>query len=425
MGLFHREKPRGYGNTPVNGNPGPFHRPSVIITGLVLVAACTLAFAAGRISPRPSAGLSEALSAPVLPIPRAGDLTGDLKSERFVAYTPEVKAAVEKGLVYLASKQEPNGAWKNKVGYKFNEMYSGPVTYHVGTTALACLAFMANGSVPGRGKYGENVERGLDFILSCVNAGYVTANGSRMYSHTFATLFLAEIYGMTDNGYIKEGLTAAIDLIIKHQRPDGGWRYTPGATSKDSDISVTVCCVQALRAARNQGFHVPKETIARAMDYIRRCYENREMGRRWGYMMPIKGSFKYQDDGSETIPVTRTSVALTAAGVTSLMSGGDYSSEMVKMGVNFISRYSLGYDYDHQVSSLHFFYGHYYAVQAMYQYGGSLWEKYFTALSAKLLNVQNRNEGFWDDRVVGKNYATSMGCLILQITNGYLPIFQR
>jgi len=37
-------------------------------------------------------------------------------------------------------------------------------TIGVAVTALACIAFMADGNVPGRGAYGENVSKGLDFI---------------------------------------------------------------------------------------------------------------------------------------------------------------------------------------------------------------------------------------------------------------------
>ena len=65
--------------------------------------------------------------------------------------TPEGKAAVEKGLRYLARTQRPDGSWFCKIGYKLNYEYrpTGEGS-HVGVTALAGMAFLANGHLPGR-----------------------------------------------------------------------------------------------------------------------------------------------------------------------------------------------------------------------------------------------------------------------------------
>ena len=52
-----------------------------------------------------------------------------------------------------------------------------------------------------------------------------------------ATLFLAEIYGMTGDEAVKEKLQKAVKLIQKTQNREGGWRYQP--VPYDADISVT------------------------------------------------------------------------------------------------------------------------------------------------------------------------------------------
>ena len=83
-----------------------------------------------------------------------------------------------------------------------------------------------------------------------------------MYSHGFATLFLAECYGMSKRTELRDKLSLAVKLIVNSQNKEGGWRYYP--KKEDADISVTVCQVMALRAAHNAGIHVPKETIDRA-----------------------------------------------------------------------------------------------------------------------------------------------------------------
>ena len=115
---------------------------------------------------------------------------------RPILVTPEHQEAVERGLDWLAAHQNMDGSWTAQIGYKLNSDYrmtgeSG----HVGVTALSCMAFLAGGHLPGRGTHGDAVEAGLDFVLNAVKEdGYVTHGGTRMYSHAFATLFLAEIF---------------------------------------------------------------------------------------------------------------------------------------------------------------------------------------------------------------------------------------
>ena len=66
-----------------------------------------------------------------------------------------------------------------------------------------------------------------------------------MYEHGFATLFLAEVYGMSPRDDLRDKLTRAIDLIVRTQNSEGGWRYQP--RREDADLSVTICQVMALR----------------------------------------------------------------------------------------------------------------------------------------------------------------------------------
>jgi hypothetical protein len=70
-----------------------------------------------------------------------------------------------------------------------------------------------------------------------------------------------------------------------------------------------------------------------------------------------------------------------------------------------------------------FFYGHYYAVQAMWHAGGSYWQRWYPAIRNTLME-RRRDDGSWFDQICPE-YGTAMACLILQMPNNYLPIFQR
>ena len=76
---------------------------------------------------------------------------------------------------------------------------------------------MADGSVPGRGRYGAAVERALEYVLrSVAESGLVGGEGVNgpMYGHGFATLFLGEIYGMNpQDDRVRDALVRAVRLI--------------------------------------------------------------------------------------------------------------------------------------------------------------------------------------------------------------------
>ena len=72
---------------------------------------------------------------------------------------------------------------------------------------------------------------------------------------------------------------------------------------------------------------------------------------------------------------------------------------------------------------IHYFYGHYYATQAMWAAGGDYWKEWFPFIRDELVGRQY-NDGFWVDGIC-IHYATAMACIILQVPNNYLPILQR
>src|SRR4029077_1179227 len=127
---------------------------------------------------------------------------------------------------------------------------------NVAITSLAALAMMSGGHQPGRGPYGGVVEKALQYVLNADDGrGYLLGRTGMshgpMYGHGFGTLFLAEVHGMVHDRELREQLRLtlkqAIRLIVDSQNPEGGCRYQP--SSRDADVSVTICQVMALRAA--------------------------------------------------------------------------------------------------------------------------------------------------------------------------------
>jgi hypothetical protein len=331
--------------------------------------------------------------------------------------TPETDDTVGRGLALLSRSQSPDGSFSD------GQFRSG----NVGVTALAGLALMAGGHQPGRGAYGRVVSKAVDYCLAqAVNPaepGYLAnvagpLSNSPMYQHGFGTLFLAEVLGMfpeaARQARVRDILEKAVQIIVKAQNRDrrnqpnlyGGWRYEtrPG----DSDVSVTVAMMMALRAARNAGLYVDKSVIDAGVEYITGCQD-------------VDGGFVYKRGQRQG-----TGFARSAAAVVGLYSAGMYDGPVVERGLNYLmqfcpSRRGAARD----VRPEYYYYGQYYAALAMWTAGGQFWAEWFPAIREELI-VRSRTGagGMWADER-GSSFPAACSCIILQLPNNYLPILQK
>ena len=132
--------------------------------------------------------------------------------------TPAADRAIDLGLKWLVAEQHDDGG----IG-------SGPSRGNVAICALAGMAMMSEGSTPGRGSYGGPLNRCVDYLLAASQpSGFIVgpdAGHGPMYGHGFATMFLAECYGMSPRGELRDKLSKAVKIIIGSENKDGGWRY--------------------------------------------------------------------------------------------------------------------------------------------------------------------------------------------------------
>lgn len=311
-------------------------------------------------------------------------------------FTSEARRAVAKGLAYLSSRQSEEGSFG-----------AGAYQNNLAICGLAGMAFLSSGSLPGRGKYGANLDRCVDYLLAnCQESGYVHAGQTNtrgpMYEHGFATLFLAEVYGNSMAVDLREKLAKAVQLIVSTQNERGGWRYKP--QRDEDDVSVTVCQVMALRAAHNAGIYVPTETLDRAIGYVQRC-QNED------------GGFRYVDTtpGESAFP-------RSAAAAVAFYCAGVYESEELTRTLYYLMQFPPRAN--DQGERAYYFYGHYYAVQAMWHAGGTYWKTWYPAIRDVLIKSQRRKDGAWVDGI-SPDYGTAMACLILRMPESFLPIFER
>lgn len=324
--------------------------------------------------------------------------------------TPDTQRAIDRGLVYLHNTQNRDGSYGERLQWHGN----------VAVTSLAGLAMMSGGHVPGRGVCGTNVQRALQYVLtreSQQHPGFLYHTGSNrqngMYDHGFATLFLAEVYGMIPDialqEQVKKAIQRAVRLIESSQNPEGGWRYDP--IPNQADVSVTICQIMALRAARNAGFFVNHDVVRKCLKYVRSC-QNPDGG--YSYFSGQSGS----------------AFARSAAGIVALYSAGVYEGKEIERTLKYLSQFKPSLPLSRrEIPDMHWYYGQYYAAQAMWTAAARFpqyWNDWYPAIRDELLaRSRGRADGSWSDSMTCNHYATAMALIILQIPNNYLPILQK
>ncbi|MCU0795109.1 MAG: terpene cyclase/mutase family protein [Akkermansiaceae bacterium] len=322
------------------------------------------------------------LLAAVMPVAEAQNT--DLRRRLEDPVPASVESMYRRGLDFLAKSQNDEGSWTDGVG-------SEP-----GVVGLCVIAFLAHGEDPNHGPYAKNISKGIDFLLANQREsnGYI---GNSMYNHGFATLALAEAYGVVDNPKIAPALRKAVDLILTAQKrnPAGGWRYTPD--SRDADTTVSGCQLVALFGAKNAGLGVPDEAIRKGLAYMARCRSS-------------DGSYGYTSAGNGK--PTLTAIGVTCLALAKEKEGKGFASSLkfLKDNIDFRDQH---YPY----------YFEYYMSQALFHADEAAWNEWNTKNQRYLSTLQRPNGSWPGDK--GDAFNTAGALLSLALNFRYLPIYEK
>jgi hypothetical protein len=342
--------------------------------------------------------------------------------------TPESELALDRGLEWLARNQGAEGNWGSN---------------DLGLVSMGALAFLSAGHAPGRGKYGREVDKALEFVVSRAKpSGLLNiSDGQRdMYNHGLSTFVLGQAHGMTASRdrRLNRVLDGALKLIANVQCEDGGWDYKAHQQKNGHDLSLAVMQAKALRSAVDSGLEVPPEVIELAIKSVRdhyACKGDRRLSE--AEQMKLPGQFTYSRGGGGG------TIAMAAAGVVCMQEFGEYDDwrigknmEVISLAVKELPRATQ------RNGSMPFdAYTLYYVGQALYQVNGDPWRECYPRMrdylvASQVLDDKNSaNNGSWHDHGAkthghtngkeGQLYATSVACFILAIPNRYLPILQE
>ncbi|MSQ93448.1 MAG: hypothetical protein EXR98_02705 [Gemmataceae bacterium] len=356
--------------------------------------------------------------------------------------TDKQQAAVNKGLEWLKKNQVKDGTW------------SAGGQNPVAMTSMAGLAMLCEGSTVTQGKYRDSIRLAADWLMKrsmkggnrdglIGNPDHPSESGRYMYGHGFAMLFLASVYGEEDDVKRREELKGILTRAVtycgsaqsKHNEQGvafGGWFYTSAAEGHNSDEgSVTVTQMQGLRACRDAGIPVPKEIMKKGFEYLRKSTDQ-------------QGGVVYSyARGGGGVAAGGGRPALTAAAIACLFSAGEYKDPYIKKWFKFCENQNLlqggGIAAGNRIAFDE--YMQFYLAPSIYFLGedgwsklfggekgtGVTWKKYKANFFEGVMRAQTA-DGSWQGGggwSIGPIYSTSVYCVIMQLDNNCLPVFQR
>ena len=381
---------------------------------------------------------------------------GSLVSEGGGAGTEE---AVRAALEWLRRHQSSDGSWKAK-GYtemctkrcrSKDEKRYGPgrgFEHHdIGVTALAILAFAGYGHTHQDGQYPEYVEvlkRAVKYMKSVqVKSDDPNENGRYgsdeeeqwIYDHSIATMAMGELLAMSgDVINLKRSVTDAVKLCLRAQNTGFGWKY--GIKPGNNDTSVTGWMVLALKTAKNANIDVPKSDFDRAFEGALNWFvrSTSVANGKTGYEAPgDEGSMLTGAYSQDNYPYSKELSCMTAVAVLCrLFAGQSRGDAAIKRGVDILMKETPQWveQKGKQLSKVNVYYW-YYGSYAMFQFGGSLWNKWNEDMKNALLPTQRQEfdpetkqpldeDGSWDPigewgMAGGRVYSTAIGAMTLEV----------
>ncbi len=313
--------------------------------------------------------------------------------------TDDVRIMIDRALTYLVQAQDADGGWSDK-DFQSN----------TGVASLCILAFMSDGSRPRIGKYGRQIDRGVEFLLRNVqSSGVIVGKGANpygpMYEHMLSTLTLLLAFGdMPWETEPRSVIGRAVEVLQQSQKLDGGWRYQYSSEGQ-SDVSVTANALWVLRTAKKSGFTVSQEVINKGVKFVENC------------ALP-DGTFRYRYWGLHSNP------SMGGTGIIALANAGNLDHILIPP-----ARDRIAYDYQrYTVQDIldreYFVYGIFYASLAMYASGDAYFIPWYRKMT-EILNASRRKDGEFADHRDNTVYVTAMAAIALQAPFGYLPIYER
>jgi hypothetical protein len=346
-----------------------------------------------------------------------------------------LKVAIGLSLSWLAKHQDQDGKWdadgfmKHDKGRKPPSDGKGSPAQDVGITGLALLTFLGDGNTMRVGPYKDAVKKAVIWLRKQQSpSGLFGTNATHdfIYGHAIATLAMCEAYGLSGYRQLKKNAQNGIDYLESHRNPYGLWRYQP--RDNDNDVSVSSWCLMACKSATDFGLEVNPNAFKNGKAMLDMWTDPRTG--QCGYTKRGEPSSRHAGGHAREFPTSKGRAMTGAALFSRFMLGQDPQRKrvMTRSADVLLGRLPTWKD----DGSIDFYYW-YYGTYAMYQMGGTHWDKWSKAIRPAVLGHQRKDGNFigsWDPVSVwsedgGRIYATAMCTLTLEATFRYRRLTKR
>ena len=346
-------------------------------------------------------------------------------------------AAMGRALDWLVANQREDGAWGSAAlddlfdaGFSIETYYC----YHLAANAIACLALLEGPETPERR---AALERGVGWLCdtrtpkrgSDWDSDYVWAG---LYG-TVAVVAAAgdeRFAGPDWAGRLEEAGGRYLDILLRNQVPEGGWAYYDdpiySRRPKWATSFCTALVLPSLQAAGELGWLTDPAVLARAKRYVERCalpngayeYDLRPVPRISGgeHINRVKGSLgriQVCNWGLASVGSPRITTERLREGLDAFFEHHRFLDVARMRPIPHEAYYAnAGYFY---------FFGHYYAAQAINLLPPEQREAYHARLRPHLIKVQ-RADGSSSDFLASSSQITSgTAYLALSLALGLAP----
>ncbi|NUP96764.1 MAG: terpene cyclase/mutase family protein [Planctomycetaceae bacterium] len=397
----------------------PLHMTAFLPFAATLAACTSRAPAAPEPQPEPA------------PVQQAAATTSD-SAEKTAKQEVRRRQALNDGLEWLRWHQSDDGSWDcdgfmancGKLG-STSCQDAGEAVNDVGTTGLAVLAFLGDGSTTRDGAYAEQVAKGIKWLKDKQDpdSGLIgeKVGHAFLYNHAIASLAMCEAYCFTKSPLIRKSAQDAISYITMARNPYGAWRYDV-PPSGDNDTSVTGWCVFALKSAEEAGLKIDPEAFRGAASWFDEVTD------------PVTGRCGYDSLGSSSSRISRVNehfptdkgeaMSAVALACRFLLGQDPRKTPVMAKHADLLKSKLPKWDPDGLGIDLYYWY---YGSYAMYQMGGEQhWDVWNKAMQSAVVDSQRKDgdaKGSWNATVDpwgfsgGRVYSTALGLLCLEASS--------
>ncbi|MFK7736741.1 MAG: prenyltransferase/squalene oxidase repeat-containing protein [Pirellulaceae bacterium] len=334
---------------------------------------------------------------------------GPLKSALLAKFggNSETEAAVELGLKWLVKQQKSNGSWSLTGPYA----NGSSVENTTAATAMAINAFLGAGYTHKQGKYRQNVDLGIKYLVRRQNSeGFFSKrepSRQQMYAQAIASIAIIEAFGMTNDPELRGPAMLAVSFAEWSQSSLKGWRYNP---REDADVSVTGWFVMAMETAKMSGLPVNAKKLNSVNDFLDSvAYEEQA---------------RYAYNRFEPPSLSMTAEALLCR----IYLGWPRTHPSLLAAIHddlLPARPGLGDD-EYSV------YYWYYATQVLHHVGGGVWDQWNKAMKKTIPVMQEKTgpeAGSWDPgkdvfgASGGRLYTTCLSIYCLEVYYRHLALY--